>query len=350
MMRVWLIIGLFMLVYQVQAIVIGSNTVVSIQGNVVFPAGDVDNEIRGFAYMQSGFSLQNNVTTCLYNAFFPVNGPVNLNNGTLTLNRDLFLSSGSTLGTGGVISGGNRALVLPDSQTAYAISNPITINNATITLRSNVVLTSTVTLGGTCYIDGNGYTIDCTMGALVVAANANVTLAHLTLDGVAATNVSCAASTSILTLTDLTWIQGADYTFSQGSMRWQEKVLVKGGHTFTYSTGVQGTIMSYAELVFEEGTTFSYTASLKDRLAFEDETAHLHLIKATLHSGTPGIRLTKGTGIIEGQCYFESDAAMQSDALELGDGISSANNFTLVECAASGVTLGSGFLVYNNLP
>ena len=52
---------------------------------------DPDNRLNGFAAFENGFSLENRVTTCTFDALFPVSGTVNINGGNLYLNQDVIL-------------------------------------------------------------------------------------------------------------------------------------------------------------------------------------------------------------------------------------------------------------------
>ena len=99
------LIIILLLCRSVLGIVYGSDAVVSRQSVVTFPAPDVDNEMRGFGVFESGFTLANNTTTCLFNSFFPVSGIVNFNGGTLDLNLDLLFHNSVDIASAGTISG-----------------------------------------------------------------------------------------------------------------------------------------------------------------------------------------------------------------------------------------------------
>jgi len=88
--------------HSVLPVIVGSNTAVSRQTFVSFPSSDSNNEVRGFASMDQGFGLENSLTNCIFNAFFPVAGNIVLNSGTLTLKRDLELYNATLVG-GGII-------------------------------------------------------------------------------------------------------------------------------------------------------------------------------------------------------------------------------------------------------
>jgi hypothetical protein len=96
------------------ALVVGSNTTPSRPALTTFPAADGDNEMRGFAAFENGFTLQNSSTSCLYNSFFPISGTITFNGGTLELDRDLVLTNTVSFADGGIIDGNSYALEFPD--------------------------------------------------------------------------------------------------------------------------------------------------------------------------------------------------------------------------------------------
>lgn len=89
------------------AVVIGSTSAVSVESFYTFPTGDDDNQIIGFAWLNSGFALQDALTTCTFGGVFPVSGTLNLNGGTLTLGQDLILHNIINMqGLGNIVGGG----------------------------------------------------------------------------------------------------------------------------------------------------------------------------------------------------------------------------------------------------
>lgn len=91
-------------------VIIGSDTAVSRESAVLFPSADSDNEIRGFAWMDNGFTLSNVETTCTFNAVFPIKGNVGFNGGNLRLNEDIMFKSPSNITSVGNIYGNNHSI------------------------------------------------------------------------------------------------------------------------------------------------------------------------------------------------------------------------------------------------
>ncbi|MCK5342459.1 MAG: hypothetical protein KAR20_03595, partial [Candidatus Heimdallarchaeota archaeon] len=87
-------------------IVVGSNTATSRQLRIFFPVEDTDNIMEGFALFEKGFTLEDSITTCSFDAFFPVSGDVILSGGTLTLLRDIELKKPFSIGPGTIDANG----------------------------------------------------------------------------------------------------------------------------------------------------------------------------------------------------------------------------------------------------
>jgi len=99
------------------ALSVGSDHVVSREGNVVFAVGDNDNELNGFAYFENGFELVNENTTCTFDSLLRVGGTIDLNGGALYLQKDLILDSVATFTDVGAIYGNGYKIDLSESVT-----------------------------------------------------------------------------------------------------------------------------------------------------------------------------------------------------------------------------------------
>lgn len=108
-----LLLLLFLSCSYLNALIVGSNTAVSRQSSIIFPSIDSDNEMRGFAVFEKGFTIEDSSTTCSYNDFFPVSGDIYLNSGTLILYTDFVLSKTVRILTGGTINGQGYRMELP---------------------------------------------------------------------------------------------------------------------------------------------------------------------------------------------------------------------------------------------
>jgi len=104
-----------------QPVIIGSTSTVSSQGLITFPNTDTNNTIIGYAFMGNGFALQDNTTSCTFDSFMPISGPLNLNGGRLILQEDLLCTNTFTCGSGGRFYGNSHAIEFPKNVADFTI-------------------------------------------------------------------------------------------------------------------------------------------------------------------------------------------------------------------------------------
>ncbi|MDR3551089.1 MAG: hypothetical protein P4L31_06780, partial [Candidatus Babeliales bacterium] len=279
-----------------QADVIGSDSAVSTQPFFLFPAAPIiPNRIANFAWMQGGFGMQNSLTSLLFDSVFPVSGSVQLNGGTLTLNRDLVFDNVFDLqGLGTVIGGGHIFSLSPGI--ASLPSTAGAFQDTTLVLNSDLLIKSAISFQGTCAVQGNGHTLTLNnSGSLAI--NGSLLLQNVILDGVQNSNVQCANPSSSLTLESVTWIQAGDFNFNQGSFVCNNLATFKGTSTFSYTTDQISTISANSILFLDTGFFFDYNpgAAVQTLIQFIDATSQLLLNGATLHASGTGLLLTKGS-------------------------------------------------------
>lgn len=338
-------------VHFLQGMTIGSNTVPSRQASSVAFTG-VGNQIIGFVVMENGFSLANNATACLYNAFFPIGRTIALGSGTLTLNQNFSLLSTTVWTTGGVITGNGYQISLPDIIGTFTVPSNNSFSNVELICNSDVIFTGSQTINGNCIITGNGYSINfTTTGALIIAANAKLTIQNARINGITTSKIVPSALSSNLILIDSTWIQSGDYTMSTGALTISGEVVMTGTSIFSYRSTAAATIATNSKWYFDSGMTFKYdpTNAASNLLAFAARSSLLYLYETTLWVTSGGLRLLKGTMTLEGVCPLRNDGVNSSAGIILGDGTNVNNDFDLKVMAESGASVQSGFFVYNNV-
>lgn len=228
----------------------------------------------------------------------------------------------------------------------------LTLKDLKLKFNSDIIFDKAIVFDGESSIEGNNHTLDLSVtGSIVISSNSSLLLRDLTLSGVGDNSLVFLDATSTLTLQDVTIIQNGDYTLETGFFDIKGDVCVTGTHTFVYGTDVASTIYQDASLTFDTGMTFSYapTSDDSDLVSFQDSTAKLILAGASLHSTSTGIQLTKGTLVIDGNVQVTSDATVQAEGIQLGDGVSSVNDMCVDIQAESQFDIASGVVVYNNI-
>lgn len=232
-----------------------------------------------------------------------------------------------------------------------APTNRFLFDSLCLVLNSPVEFVNGAQFNNNCSIEGREHDIsfdddsDFAVGNCSTLHLENLTFSNL-IDG----KLYCLDSFGTVSLSNVRFLLDSDFSLTVGRFDIVGDVWITGTNVFIYQTDQMSTIASNATLHFDSGMTFSYASrSARNLLAMEDETAMLHLYEATLYSVAPGLQLTKGTLVIEGECAIESDATMHDDGVTVGDGSSASNNVTVKILPESGPNTITGWLNYKNV-
>lgn len=335
-----------------QSDVYGSDTNVSALPAFTAPMSPaIANRIAYFGWAQNGFTLKNGFTSLLFDSVFPVSGAIQMNGGTLTLNRDLLFTNTTSLQGLGTIKGDGHVLSLSEDATALPL-NTNSFDNTRLFLNSDITIQSPITFNGSCglfsSIEGNGHVLTLS-GAGAIAVNGHLALRNMVLQGVQGTNVQNLNDASVLTLDNVTWIQTDSSIFNTGALLVENNVTFKGpGTQFLYRSNQQSLINSNATLLLDSGVTFNYAPSLhasRTLLGFADASAELVLHGATLQTTGTGLLLLRGSLVAMGNSFL---SASGGQVITLGDGTALHDMATTIAAGARLKVL-NGSLHYNNV-
>lgn len=323
-----------------QAVVIGSDTAVSTQPFYLFSASP--NRIANFAWMQGGFGLQNPLTSLLFDSVFPVSGTVQINGGTLTLNRDLIFDNVISLQGLGTIIGSGHVLSLSPGISAFP-SSAGTFQDITLVLNNDLMIKSALNFVGTCAIQANGHTLTINNAGSISVAGSLV-VQNAVLDGVQGTNIECVNDASSIILDTVTWNQIEDFNFILGALSFNNAVIFNGSSIFAYTTMQTSTIASSATVLFDAGFTFSYDPSIASQhlIEFVDATSQLLLNGATLYASGTGLQLTYGSMMVQGNSAFSCD-----NEINIGD--NAGHDFAVTIAPGASLNFLQGLLNYENV-
>ncbi len=283
------------MVTPVHALTVGSETVVSAQGSVVFPSGA--NDVIGFTRMKSGFTLQDAATIVRWSAYFPISGNILLNGGLIVLNQDMVLYPGSRfLGTGKIDANGYSIILNDDG--AFLNSNIVFTNNATI--------------------NGQGHVVDLSNSRIAVSgSNKTVTLRNLTITGMQNNDMDVTDAYSAIRLQDCSVNLKGDFSVTTGTFEVRGTVNFAGtnrcrvaGGTFRISTN--------AACIFGSGTSLDYAGG---SIQFDDVSSQLQLQSAALLA-EENLSLTRGALICDGAVTITASAGK---TLTYGNGTNQYN-------------------------
>ncbi len=265
-----------------------------------------------------------------------LSSPIDLQNGTLTLNSDLILSNQSTIESSGNFDLQGNAIILG--------GNLIVPANTSIKIISSGVL------------DGQGHALELLTNAkLIVDNNATLTLRNMTwMSHESNWPIEMQTATSKLTLQNSALCFDRDLTFTQGQLFIHGDVFVTGTNKFSYASTETSYVAPHSTLYFDTNSTFSYSPRLTNRhtrsernlIKLIDKTSSIFFDECSLQLPDSGWRLTNGT------IYFNNKVKIygqptQDNSFEFGNAISSDD---LDINILSGANIENyGYVNYNNV-
>jgi len=337
--------------WSLDAVVVGSNSLVSLQPTITFPAIDTDNTILGFAWFKNGFTLADATTTCVFDDVFPISGAINLNGGTLSLLSDL------TCGSGVIFAGASSTVNLNNLECNFGQADLLWTaatnwqgSTGALNFFSNVTLSSAWTFSGHCVLTGNGHTLDLSGGSITVQPGSTLELRNITLENISGTNISCIDNAGVIVFDSVNWNQSGNFAFTHGSLQFHNAINFAGNEIFAYQSPQVSTLFAQSTLTLDSGFTFSYDPGTSPNLlAFVDNSSLLVLNNnAIVHTTLQGLNLIKGSMFLQGNALLASEVnGSINNGITLGD-CNAADDF--ITTLAGGVQLNvSGSLNYKNV-
>lgn len=324
-----IIFFLFFVSGVINSLSVGSITAVSVQSCPVFPSGDTNNIMLGFASFENGFQLTNSVTTCTFDSEFPVSGNINLAGGALYLNKNLMLDNPIIFNQGGIIYGNKNNFEFSSTFSQQLIpinttGDALRFYDTVIKMNSAIKLGVDWKFGGQCKIKGNGNTLSLAGNySCMMYPGAQVTFEDVNLIGLKNSNLQCLSDDGSIILSNCLLRMDQDFTFSRGSFLIDKNVSISGTAKFNYTTALSSTFGSYALLYLDQGVTFSYAPrNFKNNLLyFTDKTSGLYLDNAKLHAVKDGLQLTTGSLYFDNKVTLSSEGRNSNEALLLGNSL-----------------------------
>ncbi|MBY0353276.1 hypothetical protein K2W90_02825 [Candidatus Babeliales bacterium] len=226
-------------------------------------------------------------------------------------------------------------------------------NRCKVELGKNCSATYSLTFRDSTVLKGFGYILDLGTTASIVLAStpgSSLTLADLTIKGIAGTNIRTMDRTGTFSIQNVNWVQEATYTMTMGHFDVLDNWVITGASPFIYNTDRISTIQNGGNMLFGEDTTLVYRPRTNNRQAISllNSNSYLSFNNTSLVSSTTGLRLTKGTLVIDGVARFSNEAAVSlSQAIAFGDGVA-ANDLGIFIAPGSRLEVVSGIFSYEN--
>ncbi len=203
---------------------------------------------------------------------------------------------------------------------------------------------------GNTVMNGFGNSMNLGSSTLNVVGSSSLKVKNFVLQGVQDHNINVAYNGALL-LQDVKLLLSQDYSFTSGRCVFENQVLISGGKEFKYTTTSTSMIKSLGTVCFDHQTTFSYDPVIaKNNLfAMEDVTSVLFLNSCTIKASKVGLKLTRGTLMVDNyNALFNDSASYVTQGFMFGSGIV-ADSLNVVIFPGASLDLKSGFLSYNNV-
>lgn len=268
----------------------------------------------------------------------------------VTENEVSWRSDGNYLAGGG----GNKALEIYKTQAGFPTITCVNWQDLKVFMNNNLCVNTgaCIRFVGNCSLVGRGksFTIK-DLAQIRVAPNSSLLIKDILMDSIHDGGFILEDATSTISLSNARWHLDGDWSCN-GRFDVLDYWEINGGNTtLTYNSTATSIIRANATMDFDEDIFFAYApaTSSRDLISMVDRSSQIILHNASLISTTTGLRLTKGTLTIKGKSSIFSDATNNSQAISLGDGISSANNLTLRFLPAAVLDVNSGILLHNDV-
>ncbi|QQR49050.1 hypothetical protein IPF37_05875 [bacterium] len=204
---------------------------------------------------------------------------------------------------------------------------------------------------GTSYLNGFGNLLNLSFFNISILQPGRLVMQDLFVKNMRANNIRCVGDKASFTIRNAALALSSNYTLSVGGMFFQQEVMFTGTNIFSYETGQTSTIDTQSTLFFDTNSTFSYAPKIRknrDLIAMTDVTSRFFAHGCTIQSTTTGLRLTKGTLVVDGKVVLQNPNAVSlSQGISFGNGIA-ANDLTINILGGAKLELTSGVLLYNN--
>jgi len=232
-------------------------------------------------------------------------------------------------------------------------------NNSSLTFGTNTVIelgtcetmSMDWTFTGDAIIHGFGNKLDLNDYAIRVLQGATLTIQDVCLENVHTNNIRVIGNSGCIHLKNSQVCLSRDYTFTTGALKIEKEVVITGTTRFVYETCSTSTICSKSTLLLDKGITFEYAPGCdnRDLIYMENETARFFWHGSTIKSTSTGMRLTRGTLIVDGHVDMLNNGAQSvSEGFCFGNG-SVTSDLSIVIGPSSTLDLNSGLLSYENI-
>jgi len=194
----------------------------------------------------------------------------------------------------------------------------VEFENLALILNSPVELGTDWKFSGESILNLQGSTINLGDYSLQVAPHSCLEIDCAKIVGLKQSNLSCLYEDSSIKLKNCTLIIESDFTFSTGSLIFQDDVTISGSVSLNYTTGQESIINAHTRVLFDGGITFNYFPHVasKTLISLTDKTSFLCFDGSSLVSSRTGLLLTNGNLIFSNFITLSNQAQSFAEGFE----------------------------------
>ena len=202
--------------------------------------------------------------------------------------------------------------------------SPLLCSGTDLTFNNDLTLSVSMQFNGVCNVNCRDNRIKLQdSGELIARPGANLIIENTEISSLRDTRLRCLTDNASITLRHCILSLSSDYTFSRGSLIFDNDVMVTGSCKFIYTSGMPSTINSQTQLFFDTGVTFSYAPILprRDLLVMTDQTSVLYLNGCSLVTTRTGLQLSTGMLLLDGRTTMSSAARYTAEGIGLSSNL-----------------------------
>lgn len=319
---------------------LGTYSVIQGMNNKIYGKGDITGPV----------ALANSLAELILKLDGVIDHDVYLNGGLLNIQKTIAMAPNRFLHGPGTVRLTSCALMLGNKDLFIDDKILWDMSSGHVDLHSKVSLSTTWTFKGNGTLDGHGNTLSLASGGeLVVDDDATFKLKNIRIEGISANNIRCLNDSASLKLNNVLWVQDGNYSFTTGSILFEEDSIFSGAYTFSYESNQTSTISQNS--MWKIMNDLILSIGRKDAiepLYFEDNTSILSFRESSFYVTGSGMQLTNGVLQIISKVKFDIASTESENSLKMGNGDAEHDLLMLFKPGAT-VEFGCGAFYLDNI-
>lgn len=230
-----------------------------------------------------------------------------------------------------------------------SVADFLYFQNAEMQINTDIIINKLLYASGYCDLDMAGHKLTFEPGGRIyIMPNSRIYFKDLVLENLAGINIKAIDQSCEVIFDDCTISLTANMLIGFAGISLRNDVFITGSGNIIYAATRTSTIEKNSRLMFDKNSGLLYMPqnANRDLLYMTDKTSEIILNGGSLYSTRTGLRLTRGSLVLDGKSTLSSMGIAVSEAICFGDG-SEENNLDIYLDPAAQVDV-YGRLEYQN--